>query len=49
MSADDPTRDMARGVEAPQGTPGAGENVCPSCGRHARHGGNRLPQLRRLG
>ena len=28
----DPTRDMAPGDEAPQGTPGAGENICPACG-----------------
>ena len=32
MSANDPTSDMAPGDEAPQGTPGAGENVCPACG-----------------
>ena len=32
MSADDPTGDMAPGDEAPQGTPGAGENICPACG-----------------
>ena len=32
MSADDPTRDMAPGDEAPPGTPGAGENICPACG-----------------
>jgi DnaJ-class molecular chaperone len=31
MSADDPTRDMAPGDQAPQGTPGAGENICPTC------------------
>ena len=31
-SADDPTRDMAPGDEAPPGTPGAGENICPACG-----------------
>jgi DnaJ-class molecular chaperone len=30
--ASDPTRDMAPGDEAPQGTPGAGENICPACG-----------------
>ena len=27
----DPTRDMAPGDEAPEGTPGAGENLCPDC------------------
>jgi hypothetical protein len=32
MSADDPTRDMAPGDEAPARTPGAGENICPACG-----------------
>jgi RecJ-like exonuclease len=28
----DPTADMAPGDEAPAGTPGAGENICPACG-----------------
>jgi hypothetical protein len=28
----DPTGDMAPGDEAPPGTPGAGENICPACG-----------------
>jgi DnaJ-class molecular chaperone len=28
----DPTGEMAPGDEAPSGTPGAGENVCPACG-----------------
>jgi hypothetical protein len=28
----DPTGDMAPGDEAPKGTPGAGENLCPACG-----------------
>ena len=32
MTAGDPTGDMAPGDEAPQDTPGAGENVCPACG-----------------
>ena len=31
MSGPDPTADMAPGDEAPQGTPGAGENICPTC------------------
>jgi RecJ-like exonuclease len=30
-SDQDPTASMAPGDEAPQGTPGAGENVCPTC------------------
>ena len=30
-SGQDPTAKMAPGDEAPQGTPGAGENVCPTC------------------
>ena len=30
-SANDLTADMAPGDEAPQGTPGAGENICPTC------------------
>ena len=28
----DPTGEMAPGDEAPRGTPGAGENLCPACG-----------------
>ena len=28
----DPTSEMAPGDEAPAGTPGAGENLCPACG-----------------
>ena len=36
MSADDPTRDMAPGDEAPPGTPGAGENICPACNGNGR-------------
>jgi hypothetical protein len=28
----DPTAEMAPGDEAPPGTPGAGENLCPACG-----------------
>ena len=28
----DPTGEMAPGDEAPPGTPGAGENICPACG-----------------
>jgi DnaJ-class molecular chaperone len=27
----DPTGEMAPGDEAPPGTPGAGENLCPAC------------------
>ena len=31
-SSDDPTNaDMAPGDEAPPGTPGTGEDVCPKC------------------
>jgi RecJ-like exonuclease len=30
-SDQDPTASMAPGDEAPQGTPGAGENICPTC------------------
>jgi hypothetical protein len=28
----EPTDDMAPGDQAPKGTPGAGENLCPVCG-----------------
>jgi hypothetical protein len=31
-SDQDPTANMAPGDEAPKGTPGAGENICPACG-----------------
>ena len=31
MSDREPTANMAPGDEAPQGTPGAGENICPTC------------------
>jgi hypothetical protein len=31
MSDPDPTANMAPGDEAPPGTPGAGENICPTC------------------
>jgi hypothetical protein len=32
MTTGDPTGGMAPGDEAPAGTPGAGENLCPACG-----------------
>jgi RecJ-like exonuclease len=31
MSGEDPTAKMAPDDEAPKGTPGAGENICPAC------------------
>jgi RecJ-like exonuclease len=37
-SADKPSRDkpMSPGDDAPAGTPGTGENVCPRCGGSGR-------------
>jgi DnaJ-class molecular chaperone len=34
---------MAPGDEAPPGTPGAGENVCPDCGGTGRAEGGDCP------
>ncbi|MDF2743294.1 MAG: hypothetical protein K0S88_4670 [Actinomycetia bacterium] len=39
----DPTGDMAPGDEAPQGTPGAGENICPACGGSGKLDGAACP------
>jgi hypothetical protein len=43
VSTDDPTRDMTPGDEAPQGTPGAGENICPACGGSGKLDGATCP------
>jgi DnaJ-class molecular chaperone len=32
------TQDMAPGDQAPEGTPGTGENTCPVCGGSGRSG-----------
>jgi hypothetical protein len=44
--ADKPSRDkpMAPGDDAPAGTPGTGENVCPRCGGSGRIGGSSCPE-----
>ena len=34
-----PTPPMSPGDEAPAGTPGTGENVCPACGGSGKSGG----------
>lgn len=34
-----PARPMSAGDEAPPGTPGTGENVCPGCGGSGRRAG----------
>ena len=39
----DPTADMAPGDEAPQGTPGAGANICPACGGSGKLDGATCP------
>jgi hypothetical protein len=39
----DPTADMAPGDEAPPGTPGAGENICPACGGSGKLDGAACP------
>ncbi|AEG92722.1 hypothetical protein [Ramlibacter tataouinensis] len=38
-----PTPPMSRGDEAPPGTPGTGEDVCPSCGGSGRLQGSSCP------
>jgi hypothetical protein len=35
---------MAPGDEAPPGTPGTGEDVCPRCGGSGRLGANACPE-----
>ncbi|WP_205697851.1 hypothetical protein [Conexibacter sp. SYSU D00693] len=41
---DDPTRpDMAPGDEAPPGTEGAGDDICPACGGSGRKDDGECP------
>lgn len=40
---------MAPGDEAPQGTPGTGENICPGCGGSGRRGTGECPSCLGLG
>ena len=45
MSADDKQYDeMAPGDEAPPGTPGTGEDVCPECGGSGKVDGKECPE-----
>jgi hypothetical protein len=39
----DPTAKMAPGDEAPPGTPGAGENICPACAGSGKLDGATCP------
>ena len=39
-----PSAPMSPGDEAPAGTPGTGENVCPACGGSGKQGGGDCPQ-----
>ena len=40
----EPGESMGPGDEAPQGTPGTGENLCPDCGGKGRlEGGKECP------
>ena len=50
--ADEPTGappPMSPGDEAPVGTPGTGEDVCPSCGGTGRIGGQTCPECEGTG
>ncbi|CAN5768199.1 hypothetical protein BH09PSE5_BH09PSE5_08570 [soil metagenome] len=40
---------MAPGDEAPAGTPGTGENVCPTCGGSGRSASGTCPTCQGLG
>jgi hypothetical protein len=40
---------MSPGDEAPQGTPGTGEDVCPSCGGSGRRAGGPCPTCQGTG
>ena len=39
-----PSAPMSPGDEAPAGTPGTGENVCPACGGSGKQGAGGCPQ-----
>lgn len=43
-SDDTRPRPMAPGDQAPPGTPGTGEDVCPRCGGSGRLGANACPE-----
>jgi hypothetical protein len=43
------SRPMAPGDEAPAGTPGTGENVCPDCGGSGQRAGRECPTCRGSG
>jgi hypothetical protein len=47
--AADPRPPMSPGDQAPPGTPGAGETVCPSCGGSGRLGGGTCPECEGTG
>jgi hypothetical protein len=38
-----PAAPMSPGDEAPEGTPGTGENICPACGGSGSRDGQRCP------
>lgn len=40
---------MSPGDEAPAGTPGTGENVCPRCGGSGKVGGTTCPECQGTG
>ena len=51
-NSDKPTagnKPMAPGDDAPAGTPGTGENVCPRCGGSGRIGGSACPECEGTG
>lgn len=37
------TTPMSPGDDAPEGTPGTGENLCPQCNGSGRHGSETCP------
>jgi hypothetical protein len=40
---------MSPGDEAPAGTPGTGEAICPRCGGSGKSGGGRCPECEGTG
>jgi hypothetical protein len=44
-----PAAPMSPGDEAPPGTPGTGENVCPRCGGSGKADGARCPECEGTG
>ena len=43
------TTPMSPGDDAPEGTPGTGEDICPQCGGSGRDGGGSCPNCQGTG